>query len=106
MAEVNVYANNDAKPWISFPFQGGHDWVLKNKNLLKLAITANISFTKYVNGAYQVNIPNKPLIQGTCSSTGSYIGLSLSYVFTNANHRIRKAYEKYSIGPEKTNPDP
>jgi hypothetical protein len=96
VAEVN--ANNDAKPWISFPLQAGHGWMLKNNNVLKLAVTANVSFTKYVNGGYRVNIPNEPVTEGTYSSTGSYIGLSLSYVFTNANYRIRKAYQNYSIG--------
>ena len=93
-AEVNVYANNDAKPWVSFPLNAGHAWLLKNNNVLQLAITSNISFTKYVNGTYQVTIPNKPVTEGRYSSTGSYIGLSVNYVFTNANYRIRKEYEK------------
>ena len=93
-AEVNVYANNDAKPWISFPLNAGHAWLLKNNNVLQLAIASNISFTKYVNGTYQITIPNKPVTEGRYSSTGSFIGLSLNYIFTNANYRIRKAYEK------------
>ena len=90
---VDVYSNNDAKPWISFPINAGHAWLLKNNNLLQLAICSNISFTKYVNGTYQIDIPNQPLTEGRYSSTGSFIGLSLNYVFTNANYRIRKAYE-------------
>lgn len=91
---VDVCANNDAKPWISFPFNAGHAWLLKNNNLLQLAICTNISFTKYVNGTYQINIPGRPLTQGKYSSTGSFIGLSMNYVFTSANYRIRKEYEK------------
>ncbi|MDZ4808703.1 MAG: hypothetical protein SGI96_10575 [Bacteroidota bacterium] len=91
---TDVYANNDAKPWVSFPLNAGHSWLLKNNNLLQLAICSNISFTKYVNGTYQIIIPGKPLTEGKYSSTGSFIGLSLNYVFTNANYRIRKAYEK------------
>lgn len=94
VAETNVYANNDAKPWISLPINAGHGWLLKNNNILQLSICSNLSFTKYVNGTYQVNIPNKPLTEGKYSSTGSYIGLSMNYVFTNTNYRIRKAYEK------------
>jgi hypothetical protein len=94
VAEVTVYANNDAKPWISFPLNAGHAWLLKNNNVLQLAIISNISFTKYVNGTYQVTIPNKPVTEGKYSSTGSYIGLSLNYLFTNANYRIRKEYEQ------------
>lgn len=91
---VDVYANNDAKPWLSFPISVGNSWLLKNNNLLQLAICANISFTKYVNGKYQVVIPGKPITTGNYSSTGSFIGLSLNYCFTNANYRIRKVIEK------------
>ena len=91
---VNVYSNNDAQPWISFPINVGHAWLAKNNNLLQLAICSNISFTKYVNGRYHIDIPNQPLTEGNYSSTGSFIGLSFNYVFTNANYRIRKAYEK------------
>ncbi len=91
---VDVYANNEAKPWVSFPANAGHSWLLKNNNLLQLAICSNISFTRYVNGTYQIVIPGKPLTTGQYSSTGSFVGLSLNYVFTNANYRIRKAYEK------------
>ena len=91
---VNVYSNNDVNPWISFPINAGHSWLLKNNNLLQFAICSNFSFTKYVNGTYQVNIPGQPLTEGKYSSTGSYIGLSMNYVFTNANYRLRKANEK------------
>jgi hypothetical protein len=91
---IDVYANNNAKPWITFPLNAGHSWLLKNNNLLQLSICSDISFTKYVNGTYKIDIPGKPLTSGGYSSTGSYIGLSMNYVFTNANYRIRKAYEK------------
>ncbi len=92
---TNVYANNDAKPWISFPLNAGHSWLLKNNNLMQLSICGDISFTKYVNGTYTIkNIPNRDVTTGSYSSTGSYIGLSFNYVFTSANYRIRKAFEK------------
>jgi hypothetical protein len=94
---VNVYSNNDAQPWISFPINFGYAWLLKNNNLMQLAICSNISFTKYVNGRYHIDIPNQPLTEGNYSSTGSFIGLSFNYVFTNANYRIRKAYEKQDL---------
>ncbi|HEX7905971.1 MAG TPA: hypothetical protein VF487_18995 [Chitinophagaceae bacterium] len=90
---VDVYSNNDAKPWISFPLNIGHSWLCKNNNLLQLAICSNISFVKYVNGTYWIDIPGKPLTTGNYSSTGSYVGLSMNYVFTNANYRIRKKIE-------------
>jgi hypothetical protein len=93
-ANVDVMANNNAKPWISLPINFGHAWLLRNNNGLQLAITSNISFTKYVNGIYQVTMPNQPLTEGSYSSTGSYIGLCMNYVFTNANYRIRKQIER------------
>jgi len=61
---------------------------------LQLSICSNVSFTNYVNGRYYIDIPNQPLTEGNYSSTGSFVGLSFNYVFTNANYRIRKAYEK------------
>ena len=94
VAEVNVYANNDAKPWISFPLNAGYGWLLKNNNILQLAITSGISFTKFVKGTYQITIPNKPVTKGRYNSTGSFIGLAINYLFTNANFRVRKSYEK------------
>ena len=95
---TDVYANNDQRPWISVPINIGHSWLLKNNNLLQLTLCSNISFTKYVNGTYQINIPNRPLTEGQYSSTGSYVGLSLNYVFTSANYRLRRAYEKLEKG--------
>jgi hypothetical protein len=90
---LDVNANNDQKPWVSYPVNIGHAWLLRNNNLLQLSICSNISFTKYVNGTYEINIPNKPLTTGNYSSTASYIGLSMNYVFTSANYRLRKLYE-------------
>ena len=92
--EINVNANNNARPWLSFPINLGHSWLLKNNNLLQLSICYNLSFTKYVNGTYLIDIPGQQLTEGKYSSTGSCIGLSFSYSFTNSNYRIRTAYEK------------
>lgn len=94
---VDVSANNDAKPWVSFPFSAGHAWLLRNNNLFQISICTNISFTKYVYGTYHINIPGRSLTQGLYSSTGSFFGLSMNYVFTSANYRIRKEYEKKDI---------
>lgn len=90
---VDVYANNDAKPWISIPLNAGHSWLLKNNNLLQLSLCSNVSFTKYVNGTYRIDIPGRISTTGLYNTTGSYIGLSLNYVFTSTNYKIRKAYE-------------
>ena len=92
IANVDVTSNNDAKPWISIPLEAGHTWLLKNNNLLALSLALNISFVKYVRGDYSIYIPGRLLTSGKYSSTGSFVGLSLNYIFTNANYRIQKAH--------------
>lgn len=94
VAEIDKYANNDAKPWISYLLSAGHSWVLKNNNICEITLVSNISFTKYVNGTYKITIPGKPLSEGYYSSSGTYFGIGLNYIFTNANYRIRRKYEK------------
>lgn len=91
---VDLYDNNEQLPWVSFPINAGHAWLLKNNCVVQLMICSTVSFTKFVDGTYRIDIPGKPLTTGSYSSTGSFIGLSARYVFTNANYRIRKAYEK------------
>lgn len=97
--EIDVFSmelnsNNHKKLWISYNLGGGYSWILKNYNILKAGVLANISFTKFVNGTYQINIPGKPLTEGTYGVTGSYIGLSVSYGFTGTNKRMTREYEK------------
>lgn len=91
---VDLNENNEQLPWVSFPINAGHAWLLKNNCVVQLMVCSTVSFTKFVDGNYKIDIPGKPLTTGSYSSTGSYIGLSARYVFTNANYRIRKAYER------------
>lgn len=91
---VDLNENNEQLPWVSFPINVGHAWLLKNNCVVQLMVCSTVSFTKFVDGSYTIDIPGKPITTGSYSSTGSYIGLSARYVFTNANYRIRKAYEK------------
>jgi len=84
--KINVFSlelnsNNHNKPWLTYTIGAGYGWTLKNHNLFKLGLVANISFTKFVSGTYEVNIPGDPLTHGSYGVTGSYIGLSFDYVF-------------------------
>lgn len=92
--DVLVDANNEKRPWISLFSNVGHAWLLKNNNILQVLLISNLSFTRYVNGTFSIIVPNQLITTGPYSSNGSFIGLSVNYVFTNANYRIRKAYEK------------
>jgi len=83
---INVFSlelnsNNHNKPWFTYIIGGGYGWTLRNHNLIKLGLVANISLTKFVSGTYEVNIPGDPLTHGSYGVTGSYIGLSFNYVF-------------------------
>jgi len=84
--KINVFSlelnsNNHNKPWFTFTIGGGYGWTLRNHNLIKLGLVANISLTKFVSGTYEVNVPGHPLTQGSYDVTGSYVGLSFNYVF-------------------------
>ena len=91
---MDLNSNNYKKPWISYNLGGGYSWILKNYNTLRAGLLTNISFTQFVKGTYQVNIPGKPLTEGAYGVTGSYIGLSVSYGFTGTNKRWIREYEK------------
>lgn len=78
---LNLNSNNHNKPWLTYTIGGGYGWSLKNQHVIKIGVIANISFTKFVSGTYEVNIPGHPLSEGRYSVTGSYIGLSFNYVF-------------------------
>lgn len=93
VAKINVDANNNAKPWISYLLSVAHSWRLKNNNYLQLGFGSNLSFTKYLNGTYSITIPDKPLTSGSYSSTGTYNALFLRYTLTNGNYHLRRQYE-------------
>jgi len=95
-AGTEVYSNNDAKPWISFPVTAGHSWMLTNFNLLGVGLVADFSLTRYMDGKYWINAPAQPRTTGRFSSTGTYLGLSVRYNFTGTNYRLRKILEKES----------
>lgn len=83
---INVFSlelnsNNHNKPWFTYTIGAGYGWTLRNHDLIKLGLVANISLTKFVSGTYEVNIPGEPLTHGSYGVTGSYIGLSFNYVF-------------------------
>gem|GEM_PF-1415951 len=94
IVKVNVTANNEARPWLSIPINMGHAWLLGNNNIIQLGLYSNTSFTRFVKGRYEIALPGQPATTGKYSSSGSFFGVSLHYVFTSANYRIRKAYDK------------
>lgn len=90
---IDLNANNQRKPWLTYSLGSGYEWMLKNYNLFKIGIVANLSFTHFVKGNYQIDIPGDPLTQGTYHVTGSYIGIAASYGFTGLNKKMVHTYE-------------
>ena len=78
---LDLNSNNHNKPWLTYHVGGGYGWNLRNHNILKAEIVANLSLTKFVNGTYQINIPGHPSSDGKYGVKGSYLGVSLTYIF-------------------------
>jgi hypothetical protein len=76
--------------WLNYNIGGGYSWILKNENIFKTNLIANISVTSFAKGSYQFTLPNRPIVKGNYEVKGSYVGLSFSYVLTKANKLSRK----------------
>jgi len=88
------WAGNNLKPWLNYNVGGGYSFFLSNYNFLRINLIANFSATKVVNFNYTIDVTGKPQSTGTYSANLSYMGLSISYIFTGANRRLLKLYEK------------
>jgi hypothetical protein len=72
----------------------GFGYLTKRNNTKTIRLIAKLSFADLAKSTYTFNIPSQPIVSGTHATNGSYIGLSFSYMFTNANYAIRKLYKK------------
>lgn len=91
---LDATVGNELKPWLNYNLGGGYSWLLGNNNFLRLNLLANFSPVKMVRGGYQINVTGKEPTTGTYSANLSYLGLSVNYIFTGSNKRLRKLYEK------------
>lgn len=64
---------------------GGIGWmhVLKNRDMIKLGVEANLGFKEVLLGQYQFLSDNIAVGEGTFVSKGTYIAVSLGYIFTS-----------------------
>lgn len=81
--------NPGKKVWLNYNVGGGYSLLLKNKQILSAGLYANLSFTSFAKGQYQFTVPNKPVVEGKYKVNGSYIGLSIGYIFTRTNKHIK-----------------
>ena len=73
--------NNGGKPWFNFHFSGGHEWILRSKNVFQLNVKLNYSPINPSTGTYIFTTGTQPDLSGNYSISGSYIGLSIAYLF-------------------------
>lgn len=83
-------SNNRGKPWLSYVLGASKVFNLTNSDKLKIQLFGELSTTPFLNGDYQITVPNKPITIGMYSITGSCMGLSVEYVFTGYNRRFVK----------------
>lgn len=92
--DLEGWVGNNLKPWINFNIGGGYSFFLSNYNFLRINLLANFSATKVVNFNYTIDVTGKPQSTGTYSANLSYVGLSISYIFTGTNKRLLKLYQE------------
>ncbi len=83
---INQNNNNHGKPWLNYHVAGGHTWLFPKRNSVRANLKLNLSFTEFGSATYKFIFPNKPIDEGRYGVTGSYIGLSLSYIFSGPNN--------------------
>ncbi|KIC92665.1 hypothetical protein [Flavihumibacter solisilvae] len=72
--------NNDGKPWLNVHLSAGRQWEFRKRDALQCKLKANYSPVKFLKGTYAFDVGAEPRESGNYSVSGSYIGLSFSYV--------------------------
>ena len=92
--ELDLEVGRNFKPWVDYNFGGGYSWILGNANLVRANILVNISNKSITEGTYKIQVQGQPVSEGHYASRHSFVGLSINYIFTGCNKRLRKHYEK------------
>ena len=82
--------NNNQKPWLNYHIGGGVNLILKNKDVLRLNLVGELSFTQFYRGTYSFTVPGNPLVKFDYGVTGSYIALEASYIRTKAKRKFKQ----------------
>jgi hypothetical protein len=73
--------NNNNRPWMNFHIAAGPQWLVGRRHTLQLQGKVNFSPLKFIKGTYYIEVGNEPIETGQYEVSGSYIGLSLTYIF-------------------------
>jgi len=82
--------NNNQKPWLNYHIGGGLNLILRNKDILRISLVSEISFTQFYRGYYSFTIPGQPLITFDYGVTGTYVALEASYIRTKAKRKFKQ----------------
>ena len=82
--------NNNQKPWLNYHIGGGPNLILKNKDVFRINLVGELSFTKFFRGYYSFQVPGNPSIKFDYGVTGSYIALEASYIRTKAKRKFNQ----------------
>ena len=82
--------NNNQKPWLNYHVGGGLNLILKNKDVFRINLVGELSFTKFFRGYYSFEVPGNPSVKFDYGVTGSYIALEASYIRTKAKRKFNQ----------------
>ena len=82
--------NNNQKPWLNYHIGGGLNLILKNKDVFRINLVGELSFTKFYRGNYTFEIPGNAPIKFDYGVTGSYVALEASYIRTKVKRKFKK----------------
>jgi hypothetical protein len=81
--------NNNQKPWLNYHAGGGVNLVLKNKDVFRVNLIGELSFTQFFRGNYSFEVPGNPPVNFNYGVTGSYVALEASYIRTKAKRKFK-----------------
>lgn len=82
--------NNNQKPWLNYHIGGGLNLILKNKDVFRINLVDEISFTQFFRGNYLFEVPGNASITFDYGVTGSYVALQASYIRTKAKQKFKQ----------------
>ena len=91
---MNLLVTGDYKPWLNYIIAGGHNWILRNNNIIRVNLQANHTSFNLAKGDYEVNVPGQPLSTGTYKSRLSGAGLSVTYILSSSRKKMVREYKR------------
>ncbi len=82
--QYNYY---EQRPLLNFHISGGHEWIINSRSILQANLKFNFSPVNLAEATYIFNVGSQPEVSGKYKISGSYIGLSISYIFSKIKRR-------------------